>query len=168
MTPLTAPTPLGPDHLTSAFDSGERSLDDWLKKRALRNNASGASRCFVVCTGLTVVGFYSLSASAISRETVPKGLARNMPDPLPALLLGRLAVDSSRHNQGLGRALLRDAMIRAAHLSQETGVALILLHAISEPAKQFYLSRGFVISPIQPMTLMMSLATVRQILVEVP
>jgi GNAT superfamily N-acetyltransferase len=93
-------------------------------------------------------------------------MRRNMPDPLPAMLLGRLAVDRRYHNQGLGSALLRDAMLRTLSISQEIGVALMFVHALHDQAKQFYLSRGFVPSPLQPMTLMMTIATVQAILVE--
>lgn len=89
-----------------------------------------------------------------------------MPDPLPAMLLGRLAVDQRLQNQGIGQALLRDAMFRTARISQEAGVALIFVHALHEQAKQFYLSRGFVQSPLQPMTLMMTTATLQAILRE--
>jgi hypothetical protein len=90
---LTPPTAITPAHHLVDFDSGEPSLDDWLKKRALKNHASGASRCFVVCADNAVVGYYSLSAGAISHQTAPKAMRRNMPDPLPVLLLGRLAID---------------------------------------------------------------------------
>jgi GNAT superfamily N-acetyltransferase len=160
------PEPLSASHSLDGFESGERSLDDWLKKRALKNQASGASRCFVVCDGSAVIGYYSLSAGAINHETTPKPMRRNMPDPLPVLLLGRLAIDRRYHNQGLGRALLRDAMLRAVHVAGDTGVFAIMVHALSEQAKRFYLSRGFVESPLQPMTLIMTLATVRSILAE--
>jgi GNAT superfamily N-acetyltransferase len=119
MTPLklTSPTPITPDHELTDFDSGESSLDEWLKKRAIKNHAGGASRCFVLCSGTTVIGYYSLSAGAISHELAPKAMRRNMPNPLPVLLLGRLAVDRRYHNQGLGSALLRDAMLRAVSIS---------------------------------------------------
>ena len=160
------PEPLSAVHVLDGFDSGEASLDDWLKKRALKNQASGASRCFVVCDGHIVIGYYSLSAGGIQHEAAPKPMRRNMPDPLPVLLLGRLAIDRRYHNQGLGRALLRDAMLRAVHVASDAGVFAMLVHALSEQAKQFYLSRGFVQSPLQPMTLMMTLATVRSILAE--
>lgn len=89
-----------------------------------------------------------------------------MPDPIPVLLLGRLAVDKRFHNQGLGQALLRDALLRSVHIAEDAGVYALLLHAISEPAKQFYLSRGFVESPLKPMTLLMTLQTARQVLNE--
>lgn len=163
---VSAPAPLTVAHALEAFECGEAALDQWLKKRALRNQASGASRCFVVTDGGAVIGYYCLSAGAISHAVAPRAMRRNMPDPLPVLLLGRLAIDRRYHNQGLGQALLRDALLRAVHVSRETGVFAILLHAISEQAKRFYLSRGFVESPLQPMTLMMTLATIRTILAE--
>lgn len=163
---ISPPEPLAAEHGLDAFDCGEASLNDWLKRRALKNQASGASRCFVVCDRNAVIGFYSLSAGGIHHEGAPKSMRHNMPDPLPILLLGRLAVDQRYHNQGLGRALLRDAMLRAVRVAGDAGVIAILVHALSEQAKRFYLSRGFVESPLQPMTLLMTLATMRAILAE--
>lgn len=163
---LSLPEPISSDHLVDDFDCGELSLDRWLKKRALKNQASDASRCFVICDGRSVIGYYSLSAGGISHEAAPKAMRRNMPDPLPVLLIGRLAIDKKYHNQGLGRALLRDAMLRAVHIASDTGVFAIMVHALSEQAKRFYLSSGFVESPLQPMTLIMTLATVRAVFAE--
>jgi GNAT superfamily N-acetyltransferase len=163
---LSLPEPISSDHLVDDFDCGELSLDHWLKKRALKNQASDASRCFVICDGRSVIGYYSLSAGGISHEAAPKAMRRNMPDPLPVLLIGRLAIDKKYHNQGLGRALLRDAMLRAVHIASDTGVFAIMVHALSEQAKRFYLSSGFVESPLQPMTLIMTLATVRTVFAE--
>ena len=167
MLALTPPAPLSADREVADFDSGELSLNEWLKKRALKNHGSGASRCFVVCgDNDTVIGYYSLSAGAISHEASPKGMRRNMPDSLPVLLLGRLAIDKRYHNQGIGQALLRDAMLRSVSIAGNAGVFAILVHALSEQAGRFYLSRGFVASPMQPMTLMMTLETVRKIVME--
>ena len=163
---LSPPLPVAAHHALEDFACGVPSLDEWLKKRALKNHASGASRCFVLCEGARVAGYYTLSAGAISHEAAPKAMRLNMPDPLPVLLLGRLAIDERHHNRGLGGALLRDAMLRAVCISGDAGVSAILLHTISEPAKRFYLSRGFCQSPLQPMTLLMTLATVRAILAE--
>lgn len=163
---LSPPAPLSADHALDGFECGEPSLDDWLRRRALKNQASDASRCFVICDCRAVIGYYSLSAGGISHAAAPKAMRRNMPDPLPVLLLGRLAIDRRYHNQGLGRALLRDAMLRAIHIGSDAGVSAIMVHALSEQAKRFYLSRGFVESPLQPMTLVMTLATVRSILAE--
>ncbi len=163
---LRPPVPLTAEHVLDEFACGEPTLDEWLKKRALRNQASGASRCFVIAEGRAVVGYYCLSAGAITHVAAPKAMRRNMPDPLPIVLLGRLAIDHRHHNQGLGQALLRDAMLRAVHIASDTGVFAVLVHALSDAAKRFYLSRGFVESPLQPMTLIMTLATIRAILSE--
>ncbi len=163
---FTPPGPITADHDLADFDCGEPSLNDWLRRRAFKNHAAGASRCFVLGAGPAVVAYYSLSAGAISHEAAPKPMRRNMPDPLPILLLGRLAVDRRYHNQGIGQALLRDAMLRAVSVAHEAGVFAILVHALSGPARQFYRSRGFVESPLQPMTLLMTIETVRSILAE--
>lgn len=163
---LRPPSPISADHVLDGFECGEPSLDRWLKKRALKNHASGGSRCFVICHGADVVGYYSLSAGAIRHESVTKTVRRNMPDPLPVLVLGRLAIDLRYQNQGLGSALLRDAMIRALKVSGDAGIFALMVHALSEQARRFYLSRGFVESPFQPMTLMMTLVTVRSVLAE--
>ena len=87
-----------------------------------------------------------------------------MPEPLPVLLLVRLAVDRNYHNQGLGAGLLRDAMMRSVNIARDAGVFAILVHSLHDRARQFYLSRGFVQSPPQPMTLMMTMVTVQTIL----
>jgi GNAT superfamily N-acetyltransferase len=163
---LTAPQAIGSDHIVEGFESGEHSLDEWLKRRALKNHLAGASRCFVLCDEKQVVGYYSLSAGGIGHDAAPKAMRRNMPDPLPVLLLGRLAIDRRHHGRGLGSALLRDAMLRTLAVARNAGVFAILVHALTDAAKEFYLSRGFVESPLRPMTLIMTLATVRSILAE--
>lgn len=163
---LSPPAPISGTHILDNFDSGEISLDDWLKKRALKNQTSGASRCFVLCHEKCVIGYYTLSAGAISHDLAPKSMRRNMPDPLPVLLLGRLAIDKNYHNKGLGSALLRDAMLRSINVAHDAGIFAILIHALSLEAKKFYLSRGFIQSPLQPMTLMMTLETIRSTLAE--
>jgi GNAT superfamily N-acetyltransferase len=163
---LTPPEPITANHELVNFDSGEVSLNEWLKRRALKNHLTGASRCFVICINKIVIGYYSLSAGAISHEEAPKAMRRNMPDPLPVILLGRLAIDKNYHNQGLGKALLRDAIMRAVNVARDTGIVAILVHAISEQARQFYLSRGFVESPLKSMTLLMTIETLRAIMRE--
>ena len=163
---FSPPEAINTGHDLSAFDSGEPMLDDWLKRRALKNHAAGASRCFVICNGTAVAGYYCLSAGAINHEAAPKAMRRNMPDPLPVLLLGRLAIDKRFHNQGLGKSLLRDALIRSVAIAENAGVVAVLVHALSEQARRFYLSRGFVESPLQAMTLMMTVETVRRVLAE--
>lgn len=163
---LAPPAPIAANRDMANFDCGEWSLNEWLKKRALKNHASGASRCFVLSVGATVIGYYNLSAGAISHVTAPKAMRRNMPDPLPVLLLGRLAIDKRHHNKGLGQALLRDVMLRAVNVAGDARVFALLVHAASDQARQFYRSRGFVESPLQPMTLLMTIETIRSILAE--
>lgn len=151
--PLSRPEHLNDRHIVAGFDSGEPSLDAWLVRRAKANQSSGASRTYVVCRGETVVGFYALAAGGIAIDQAPSRLRRNMPDPIPAVVLGRLAVARSEQGTGLGRALVRDALQRIALAAEQVGIALILVHALSERAKRFYLASGFSESPLDPMVL---------------
>ena len=163
---LCAPQPLSDRHQLADFESGEPSLDDWLKRRAARNQANGSSRTYVVCEGDTVIGYYCLAAGAIGHAEAPSTLKRNRPDPVPVLVLGRLAIHKNHHQKGIGTALLNDAIRRAIQAADIAGITALLVQAISEQARRFYLSRGFVESPIKPMTLCLMLATVRQALRE--
>ena len=151
---IAAPEPLASDHAVGGFDSGVVSLDDWLRRRAWDNQASGASRTFVVRDEGHVVAYYALAASAVAPNAVPGRFKRNMPDPIPVVVLARLAITRSHQGQGLGRALFQDAARRAIHASEAIGIRGMLVHAISEEAKTFYLRLGLVVSPIEPMTLM--------------
>lgn len=159
---LSAPVLITPTDNCEPFDCGVAVLDDWLIRRALKNETSGASRTYVVLVGNTVVGYYSLATAAVVRDSAPGLLRRNMPDPIPVIVLGRLAVDRRYQNQGLGRALVRDAVLRVLQAADIVGVRAILVHAISAEAKYFYLSQGFVESPVEPMTLCLVLGTARQ------
>jgi GNAT superfamily N-acetyltransferase len=151
---IGSPEKLCADHDISEFDSGEPVLDDWLRRRALRNEASGVSRTYVVCAGRRVVGYYTLSAGAVAHTHAPGRIKRSMPDPIPVVVLGRLAVDKASHGKGVGAGLLRDAVLRTLQAAEIAGVRAILLHAISEDAKRFYEKYGFVTSPVDPMTVM--------------
>ena len=165
---LSAPEPLADHHQLDDFDSGEPSLDDWLKRRALKNQVNGSSRTYVVCEGNAVIGYYCLAAGAIDHAEAPSAMKRNRPDPVPVLVLGRLAIHKDHHQKGIGTALLNDAIRRALRASKIAGVTAILVHALSEQARRFYLSRGFIESPVQTMTLCLMLATVEQALREQP
>lgn len=151
--PLAAPKALTDRHFVDAFASGEKSLDDWLRRRAHANQISGASRTFVVCRGERVVGYHALAAGGVASHEAPGRLRRNMPDPIPVFILGRLAVDRSEQGRGLGSLLLRDAVMRTAAAAKFGGVAGLLAHAISPEAKRFYIGHGFIESPADPMTL---------------
>jgi GNAT superfamily N-acetyltransferase len=159
---ISGPEPLGKHHQLDGFQSGEPSLDDWLKRRALRNEASGSSRTYVICEDGDVIGYYCLAAGAIGHAEAPGALRRNRPDPIPVLVLGRLAIHKDRQQSGLGTALLRDAILRSLQAAEIAGVTALLVHALSEDAKRFYRSRGFIESPVKPMTMCLMLATVAQ------
>ena len=155
---LTAPAPLSASHLTRDFDCGEPLLDEWLKRRALANQASGASRTFVVCDeSQHVLAYYALSAGALSHREATGRVRRNMPDPLPVLILGRLAVDRRAQGHQLGPALLQDAVKRSLTVADNAGVRALLVHALHEKAKAFYEHYGFQVSPLHPLTLMLRL-----------
>ena len=155
---IGAPERIGPEHDLSSFRSGVGVLDDWLKRRALANEHTGASRTYVVCAAnKKVVGYYALATGGVAAEAAT-GRTRNMPDPLPVMVLGRLAVDEGYKRRGLGRGLLRDAVLRTVQAAEIGGIRALLVHAISEDAKRFYEAAGFSVSPLDPMTLMITLA----------
>ena len=161
---LSAPQPLADHHHIADFDSDEPSLDHWLKRRAAKNQTNGSSRTYVVCEGETVIGYYCLAAGAIGHTEAPPQMKRNRPDPVPVLLMGRLAIHKDHHQKGIGTALLNEAIRRAVQAAEIAGVTALLVHAISEQARRFYLSRGFVESPVKAMTLCLMLATVERAL----
>jgi GNAT superfamily N-acetyltransferase len=156
--PLGEPVSLGDAHRLDDFRCSEPELELWLKQRARKNQLEGASRTLVVCTGDEVVGYYALAAGAVLHEKVPGSVRRNMPDPIPVVVLGRLAVHSDWTAQGVGSGLLKDAVLRTARLAEEMGIRALLCHAIDERAKQFYLHHGFSASPIDPLMVMLNIA----------
>ena len=158
---LRAPEPLTADHALGGFDSGVLSLDDWLRRRALQNQASGASRTFVVCDANKVVAYYALAASAVAPGAAPGRFRRNMPDPIPVVVLTRLAIACDQQGHGLGRALFQDAANRVIHAAATIGIRGLLVHAISEEAKAFYIGLGLDPSPLDPMTLMTTVANLK-------
>lgn len=158
---VAQPEPLEARHDIEAFASGVDSLDEWLKRRAKKNQQSGASRTFVACDGQRVVAYYSLASSAVTIDEAPGHFRRNMPDPIPVVVLGRLAVDQAWQGKGIGRALVRDAVLRIIHAADTIGIRGVIVHAISADAKKFYEQVGFDPSPLDPMTLMMTLTDMK-------
>lgn len=158
---LSPPAPLALEHRLDAFECEEDSLARWLKERAHQNEAQGASRTYVVAAKSEVVGYYCLSAGAVARETVSVKIRRNMPESIPVVLLGRLAVHRDWTGQGIGPGLLKDAVLRSLAVAESLGVRAMLCHAISPKAMAFYLRHGFVQSPIDPMTVMLSLTKLK-------
>lgn len=161
---LSVPEPLGAHHDTEAFRSGIESLDAWLKRRALKNQLTGASRTFVVCEGRRVMAYYALASSAIAVQEASGRFRRNMPDPIPVVVLGRLAVDRSIQGKGVGRALVRDAGHRVIQAADAIGIRGLVVHALSADARAFYTRVGFDPSPLDPSTLMITLADLKSAL----
>lgn len=159
---LRAPELLTARHVLDGFDSGVRSFDDWLRRRALQNQGSGASRTFVACddalVDARVAGYYALAASSVAPDAATSRFRRNMPDPVPVAVLRRLAIDKSFQGKGLGRALVRDAALRVLAAADSIGIRGMLVHAISDEAKAFYVGLGLDVSPLEPMTLMATVA----------
>jgi GNAT superfamily N-acetyltransferase len=153
---LSTPVSITQDHHFNSFSCGESLLDEWLKRRALANNFSGASRTFVVVDGdQQVMGYYALAAGAVTHQESPRAIRQNMPDPVPVMVLARLAVDVRAQGIKLGAALLRDAVQRCVLVSQNAGVRAMLVHALNDQARQFYEYYGFKATPSHPMTLML-------------
>ena len=133
-------------------------MSAWLSKRALANAATGASRTYVVCDEQRrVIGYYALAAGSIAGAAAPGRLRRNMPDPLPVIVLGRLAVHSGWSGRGIGSGLLKDAGLRSIQAAELIGVRALLCHAIDEEARAFYLKHGFAESPLDPLTVLVGL-----------
>ena len=158
---VTAPEPLTAHHDVQSFMSGVESLDRWLKQRALKNQTTGASRTFVACDGGRVLAYYALASSAVTVGAAPGRFRRNMPDPIPVVILGRLAVDHSSQGHGVGRALVRDAGLRVIQAADIIGIRGMIVHALSAEAKAFYERVGFELSPLDPMMLMVTLADLK-------
>lgn len=154
---ISAPVKILPSHDVTSFDCADSLLNDWLRRRALQNEQTGASRTYVVCMGDRVIAYYALAVGAVSHENALGRVRRNMPDPVPVMVLARLAVDQEYGDRGIGSGLLRDAIIRTLQAAEIAGIRAILVHAISNRAKEFYEKWGFASSPVDPLTLMISL-----------
>ena len=144
------PAPLTAQHDLEDFRSGEETLDRWLRERALANMESSATRTYVICLSGSrkVVGYYAVCMGQILNREVIGSMRRNMPRQIPAVMLGRLAIDERWQGQGLGRALLQDAVYRSARAAQEVSARLLIVHAISPKAETFYCRHGFTRLPV--------------------
>ena len=158
---LQAPQPLADHHSIAGFDCGDPTLNQWLQQRALANQRSGATRTVVVCdTDDAVKAYVALASGAVAVAASPGSFRRNMPNPIPVVVLARLAVCRSVQGQGIARALLADAFERVLKASEQIGVRGIVVHAASEAARTFYLHMGFDPSPIDPSLLLLRLSDV--------
>lgn len=170
MTRFSSPrAPSGADPVRE-FQSTEESLNAWLKDRALRNERAGNSRTFVsvdLDTGL-VAGYYCMCASALVHENANAALKKNSPNPIPVILIGRLAVDSRYSGLGLGRSLLRDAMSKAVTAARIVGSRAVIVHALNESAARFYEKYGFKMVPHGERVMYMLMADIEQTIGELP
>ncbi|HYI24665.1 MAG TPA: GNAT family N-acetyltransferase [Thermomicrobiales bacterium] len=163
----SVPVRLADGHRIEGFSCGDAGVDTWLRDRAIASQKSGSARTFVVCVGEQVVAYYCLSNAIIEREELATAkLRKGQPPAVPAILIGQLGVDYRYQGHGLGRALLKDALGRALHISKHSGVVVIHLHASTDSARDYYLhlNLGFQLSRTTPRTLYLPLATIEQAL----
>ena len=161
---INAPCPIAGKHDVTSFDCGDTTLNDWLQRRAIKNENSGASRTFVVCEDNTVIGYYSLAVGAIAREETSGKVRRNMPDPIPVMV--RLAVGATWQGKHIGIGMLKDAILRTLIVAEQAGIRALLVHALSDKARSFYQRWGFQESPTNDMTLMITLNEARMAMTE--
>ncbi|HTU92910.1 MAG TPA: GNAT family N-acetyltransferase [Gemmataceae bacterium] len=153
-TPIASPVPLEQTHDLTAFDCGSPALNDYLHKYAWTNHRGQAARTYVAARGNRVVGYYTLAAGSVRRDDTPPRVAKGMGNyPVPIILLARLAVDRSEQGKGLGAALLRDAILRAAQAADIVGCRALLVHAKDPAAQAFYRKFGFESSPVNELHL---------------
>ena len=153
---------LGSDHDVNHFDCGTHaSLTDWLKRFARMNQASGDTRTYVVHRNLQVVGYYSLAPGSVSRKEATARASKSAPEPIPIVLLARLAIDKPEQGQGLGSALLKDALQRAYAGAEIIGGRAVLVHAIDPEAAAFYRKYGFEPCPGLELHLMLLMKDLR-------
>lgn len=155
MNDFVGPELLRTDHSIDNFDCGDTALNWWLANKALHNQTESSSRTWVVTSKGRVIAFYASGTAVVLRSEATKRAARNQPDPLPAVLLGRLGVDVRQHGNGLGSALLKHFVLKSLEVAQLTGVRLLLVHAKDEGVASFYGKYGFEPSPIDDLTLML-------------
>lgn len=158
------PRPIEAIDNTTDFDSGEESLDRYLANRALTNHLADLGRCYVCIDTDTekVLGYYTLSAVAVEHVDLPGKVRRNAPNPVPAVLMGRLAIDTKAQGSGLGRFLVRDAILSTLAAADRIGVRILLVHALHEQAATLYEKFGFKRSPTDPLHLYLLLADARK------
>lgn len=144
------------------FASGAEELDDWFHRYAWQNQQANNAVVYVATVDAVVVGYYALCSGGIEREQVPEKLGKGRPDPIPVILLARLAVDQRAQGRGLGAALFRDAIARALNASDGIGAAALLIHARDEDARAFYQRLADVVpSPVDPLHLVLPVKVAR-------
>jgi GNAT superfamily N-acetyltransferase len=156
---LSSPEPLSADDDVDSFDCGNALLNDWLRDQALASEGRSA-RTYVVKDDARVAGYYCLSTGGVARESVPRKIRHGLPRLVPVMVLGRLAVDVNYQGRGIGRGLLKDALLRTLQVSRQVGVRALLVHAIDDKAKAFYAAHGFIEFPAGARTLYLPVETI--------
>ena len=156
---ITPPSPISSAHDLTQFCCGKDPLDDWLRHRALESEGKSA-RTFVVCSGSSVVGYFCLAAGAEKRASMPRNIRQGIPDPTPLMIIGRLAVDRNHHGLGIGKGLLKDALLRVMSASQTIGCRAVLVHAIDSEAVSFYVKFGFIEFPNGSQTMFLPIESI--------
>ena len=146
---MKSPERISELHCLEQFNCGNDVLDDWLKRKAIKNETSHDTRTYVICEAQNVVGYYSIATGSIDHAELPSSLKRNAPNPISVMILGRLAIDVNWQKRGLGKDLLRDAILKTMAISELAGVKALVVHAISSEAKRFYLENDFIVSPVE-------------------
>lgn len=162
------PGPLRGKHDVSGFSCGDDALDDWLQRHARHAEAAGSARSFVSTDGKRVVGYYALAIGQVEPNDATERLLKGQPakQPVPVLVLARLAVDREHQSLGLGRSLLQDALLRCAAVAESVGVRAVVVHA-SENGNRFYDQFGFEASPTDPLHRILLMKDLRHFLDEV-
>lgn len=154
---------LGGEHDMSAFDCANATLNEWLGKFALTNQQADSARTYVALDGNIVVGYYALTTGSVHKHESPQRIAKGLANhPIGVVLLARLAVDRTRQGKGLGKALLFDALSRVEEAADIVGVRAVLVHAINDAARRFYLHFGFEESTVDPYQLLLLLKDLRK------
>jgi predicted N-acetyltransferase YhbS len=161
---LTKPRLLADADDLSFFASTNQEMNDWLQKHAWNNQLSGASKTYIIATNEgQIVGYYSIAAGAVARQSAIRSLRHNAPDPIPVCVIGRLAVDQEWSGQGIGAGLLKDAVLRIAGAAQIIGIRAIIVHSLPE-ALAFYTRFGFQESKLESLLLMYPLEKISALL----
>ena len=160
---LSSPEPLSADDDVGSFDCGNALLNDWLRDQALASEGRSA-RTYVVKDGARVAGYYCLATGGVARESVPRKIRQGLPRLVPVMVLGRLAVDLRYQRLGIGRGLLKDALLRTLQVSRQVGVRALLVHAIDDEAKMFYAAHAFIEFPAGTLTLFLPVETIAKAL----
>jgi len=160
---IKAPEVLTDDHDLSNFCCGRQDLDDWLTKKAIKNQNKNNIKVYVAAeqSSAQVVGYYAIAMGSVQRDSAIGLLRRNSPNPIPMVILARLGVHVDYHGQGIGAGLLKDCVLRSVHAMNVVGGAGILVHAIDDHAKTFYRKFGFTESPFNDMTLMARICDIK-------